>query len=387
MIELKSFYRKIESCFSEAGDVRSPVRLAACLGPALLDRLAGPLGLAAAHVYTGRADQLEQSDSWGAGRPDLAKALREIARSTSEPPPWLLDTPAGRAGAVRIGDGPFLALFGSHPGELRPEPSRGEFVSALHSIQYAIEQHLHRGEMATAIEQARAIQQSLLPPGRGRFAGFDLFAASLPASDVGGDLYDYVVVDTDVLGLVVADSSGHGLPAALQARDVAMGVRMGAERDLKLTRLVEKLNRIIHRSGLVTRFISMVFGELEANGNFMYVNAGHPPALLLDDGGVKELAVGGPVLGPIADASYKMGFSHIDRGAVLALYSDGVVECRDKEGNEFGMDRIVAWLVESREREAEASVADLIERLRAHHGSRRAFEDDVTVMLVRRLRA
>ena len=386
MIELKSFYRKIESCFAEAGEVRTAGRLATCLAPALLDRLSGPLGLSAVDVYSDSSGAIERSGHWGAGRPNLSNALVEVARSTTEPPPWLFDTPAGRAGALRIGDGPILALFGSHPGELRPEPSRGEFVSALHSIQYAIEQHLHRGEMASAMQQARAIQQSLLPPPRGVFPGFDLFASSLPASEVGGDLYDYVPIEADVLGLMVADSSGHGLPAALQARDVSMGVRMGAERELKITRLVEKLNRIIHRSGLVTRFISMVFGELELNGNFMYVNAGHPPALLLDDHGIKELAVGGPLLGPIPDANYKMGFSHVDRGAALVMVSDGVIECRDPGGVEFGMERLAAWLVESREREADASVADLVERLRAHYGVKRPFEDDVTVMLARRLR-
>ena len=387
MIELKSFYRKIESCFAEAGDVRTAAKLASCLAPSLLDRLSGPLGLAAVHVYAESGGAVEPSGRWGAGRPNLSKALGELARSTIEPPPWLFDTPAGRAGALRVGDGPILALFGSHPGELKPEPSRSEFVSALHSIQYAIEQHLHRGEMASAIEQARAIQQSLLPPPRGSFPGFDLFASSLPASDVGGDLYDYVPIEADVLGLMVADSSGHGLPAALQARDVSMGVRMGAERELKITRLVEKLNRIIHRSGLVTRFISMVFGELELNGNFMYVNAGHPPALLLDENGLRELAVGGPLLGPIPDANYKMGFAHIDRGAVLAMVSDGVLECRDREGIEFGNDRLAAWLTDSRDRDAETSVADLVDRLHRHYGVKRPFEDDVTVMLARRLRA
>jgi sigma-B regulation protein RsbU (phosphoserine phosphatase) len=177
------------------------------------------------------------------------------------------------------------------------------------------------------------------------------------------------------------------LPAALQARDVSMGVRMGAERELKITRLVEKLNRIIHRSGLVTRFISMVFGELELNGNFMYVNAGHPPALLLDGNGLRELAVGGPLLGPIPDANYKMGFAHIDRGAALAMVSDGVLECRDREGIEFGAERLASWLTDSRDRDAETSIADLVDRLRRHYGVKRPFEDDVTVMLARRLRA
>src|SRR5204863_805654 len=127
-----------------------------------------------------------------------------------------------------------------------------------------------------------AIQLSLLPNGHPSFGDFDLAAKSLPAQPVGGDVFDFIHIDRDTLGIAVADSSGHGLPAALQARDVVTGLRMGVERDLKLQRMVEKLNRIIHRSGLVSRFISLIFGELEKNGNFSYINAGHPPGLLRD---------------------------------------------------------------------------------------------------------
>jgi serine phosphatase RsbU (regulator of sigma subunit) len=91
------------------------------------------------------------------------------------------------------------------------------------------------------------------------------------------------------------------------------GLRMGVERDFKINRIVEKLNRVIHRSGLSARFISVVTGELEKNGNFAYVNAGHPAPLLLDDAGFHELSVGGTVVGPLPDSTYKMGFAHLDR--------------------------------------------------------------------------
>lgn len=387
MIELKSLYRKIEACFAGTAEARTPHRLAARLAPAMLDHLGGTLSLAAAHLYVVKDGALGAGGRWGESRPDLTQAL-EAHLAAPDPPPWVLETPAGRAGALRVGAGagPLVALFGPHPGDLRPEPGRTEFASALHSLQYAIERHLDRGEMENAMEQARAIQQSLLPPSRVVFDGYDAFATSIPASQVGGDLYDFVPLESDVLALVVADASGHGLPAALQARDVAMGVRMGLERDLKITRLVAKLNRIIHRSGMVSRFISLWIGELEENGNLTYVNAGHPPGLLLDDRGVHELAVGGPLLGPLSDASYKLGFTHVDRGAALVLYSDGLVECRNREGEEFGEARVREWLLASRERDAESSVAELLQRLRDHHGRRQALEDDVTVMLVRRPR-
>ncbi len=157
---------------------------------------------------------------------------------------------------------------------------------------------------------------------------------------------------------------------------------MGVERDLKITRTIEKLNRVIHRSGLVTRFVSMVFGELESNGNFSYINAGHPPPLLLDDHGIHELSVGGMILGPNPLAVYKLGFSHVDRGAALVMYTDGVIEHRNDRGEMFGVSEVARWLTDHRLSAAEPAVADLVDRLRAFSAGR--FEDDVTIVYLRR---
>jgi sigma-B regulation protein RsbU (phosphoserine phosphatase) len=200
---------------------------------------------------------------------------------------------------------------------------------------------------------------------------------------VGGDLYDFLDIDPETLGIAVADASGHGLPAALQARDVATGLRMGVERDLKITRMVERLNRVIHQSGLSSRFISLFFGELERNGNLSYINAGHPPPLLLDTRGVRELSVGGMLLGPDPGATYKLGFVHVDRGASLLAYSDGVFEREDASGETYGRERLGEWLQATAQLPAEDAVADLLQRL-SEFGGGHAFEDDVTVMLVRR---
>jgi len=185
--------------------------------------------------------------------------------------------------------------------------------------------------------------------------------------------------------LAVADASGHGLPAALQARDVATGLRMGIERDLKITRTIEKLNHVIYRSRLASHFVSLVFGELEINGSFAYINAGHPPPLLLDGRGVHELSVGGMILGPNPEARYKLGFAHLDRGAALVLYSDGVIERGAETAAPFDAASLAAWLRDWHEGPAQAAVDDLIARLRAA-GEGGPFEDDVTVLLVRRPR-
>ena len=396
MIESKAFYRKIEHAFAGTENARTRERFAEGFAPRLLEYLGGSLGLVAVHLYERRGSGLASARCWGTVRPDVgaelssrgavngaAKALagddaiREL--------PWVGETKAGRTGVFAVGalDGPLIAVFPAEPDGLRTLPTRTELLSALNSIVYSVRQRLERGRLEDLFEQARTIQLSLLPPGRRDFAGFDVYASSTPAQSVGGDLYDYFAVDADTLGLAVADASGHGLPAALQARDVATGLRMGVERDLKITRMVERLNRVIHQSGLSSRFISLFFGELERNGNLSYINAGHPPPLLYDSRGVRELSVGGMLLGPDPGATYKLGFVHVDRGSSLLAYSDGVIEREDRHGTIFGRERLGEWLRGVVNLPAEDAVANLLDRL-TEYGGGRAFEDDVTVMLVRR---
>ena len=389
MLESKAFYRKIEQAFAGGERARTRERFALRFTPRLLEQLGGPLALVAAHLYERRAGKLVAAKRWGEARPDLHEELLARLHPEGADPirelPWVGDTAAGRTGLFAIGDldGPLVAVFPASPDGVLSVPTRAELLSALNSIVYAVRQRLERGRLEDLFEQARTIQLSLLPPGRREFAGFDVFASSTPAQSVGGDLYDYYAIDDETLGFAVADASGHGLPAALQARDVATGLRMGVERDLKITRMVERLNRVIHQSGLSSRFISMFFGELERNGNLSYINAGHPPPLLLDARGVRELNVGGMLLGPDPQAAYKMGFVHVDRGASLVAYSDGVIERENDDGEIFGIERLRAWLAESVQTPAEDAIAELLQRL-GEFGHGRAFEDDVTIMLVRR---
>src|SRR4029434_4486679 len=97
-----------------------------------------------------------------------------------------------------------------------------------------------------------------------------------PAELCVGDSRAFIPLSARRLGIAIADASGHGLPAALQVRDVYTGLRMAVERGFKIVRTVERLNRIIHESRLTTRFVSLFYGEIEDDGNMMYVNAGHP---------------------------------------------------------------------------------------------------------------
>jgi len=376
-VDPKLRYRRIEQAIEGAAGPGSARRFAERLLPRLVSELGESEGLSCAQLVERRDGQVRVLRHEGGGTADLGSWSADGWPSAAELP-WAGETLAGVAALFPIGDLVVALRFATGPGR-----TVAECLALVTPIHYAVSQQLRHRELEDDFEQARAIQTSLLPGSVPAFGDLDLAAFSRPARKVGGDLYDFIPLEGDALGIAVADASGHGLPAALQARDVVTGLRMGVEREFRLTRTIEKLNRVIHRSGLTTRFVSLVYAELERNGNLFYVNAGHPPPLLIDDAGFHELTVGGVLLGPYPDAVYKMGFAHLDRGASLLLYTDGVIERRAPDGDMYGIARLATWLGAHRDEPAAAALEDLVREMEAFGGGAPP-EDDLTAMFVRR---
>jgi acetyltransferase-like isoleucine patch superfamily enzyme len=118
---------------------------------------------------------------------------------------------------------------------------------------------------------------------------------------------------------------------------------MGLAREFKLTRTVARLNGIIHRSRLATKFVSLFLAELNLEGRIIYCNAGHPAALVIRaDGSVSFLRSGGMILGPNPNARYTFGIEVLHPGDLLVLYTDGITEATsDPDGEEYGSDRLI----------------------------------------------
>ena len=201
---------------------------------------------------------------------------------------------------------------------------------------------------------------------------------------MGGDFFDFIPVTDRIHGIAIADASGHGLPAALQVRDVYTGLRMGVARDFKIVRTVERLNRIIHQSRMTTKFVSLFYGEIEEEGHFIYVNAGHPPPLHFHAKGVTTLKQTGLVLGPSATATYSRGFLSFEPGDALLLFTDGMLEATDPKGREFGVERLKKAFLAIRDKSSDEIVRALIDRVGEYAGGRAA-EDDRTVVVVKRV--
>jgi sigma-B regulation protein RsbU (phosphoserine phosphatase) len=219
-------------------------------------------------------------------------------------------------------------------------------VSTLNIIRLAVNQKLREDRVKEIIEEARQIQNSILPRQIPQPGDFEIAARTVAAEVVGGDFYDVIALDDDVFDVVVADATGHGLPAALQVRDVFTGLRMGLAREFKLTRTVARLNQIIHRSRLATKFVTLFLAEMNLEGRIIYCNAGHPAAMVMrEDGSVSLLRAGGMILGPNPKARYTFGIEELNPGDLLVLYTDGITEAAGEvDGEEYGRERLIHTL-------------------------------------------
>lgn len=266
---------------------------------------------------------------------------------------------------------------------LRSYADRDDVVYTLNTIRHVIRLKFREERFQDRMEESRDIQMSLLPRATPQFGNYDVWSETVPAEEVGGDLYDYIRVSERVLGVGVADSSGHGMPAALQARDAITGLRMGVEERMRITATIEKLNRVVGLGTLASKFISLWYGEIETTGTLAYCNAGHVPPLLYQDGRFEELSTGGLLLGPNPDARYCRGFATLRPGAVLVAYTDGITEAQNDDGEMFEVSRLKAVITSRTWTSAQALVDEIFRAVREFSGSDAPADDQTVTAIVR----
>ena len=260
---------------------------------------------------------------------------------------------------------------------------------ALLAVRAIADLALDRRELVELMEQAQEVQTSLLPAVPPRLPGYDIAFESRPAVIVGGDLFDFLELSPTTLGFSIGDAMGHGMPAALQARDAVVGLRMAAEQDLKITRGMTRLAKVLRGTGSTSgssRFISLFYGELDVRGNLSYINAGHPAPLLLrsESGQVEALKTGGPVMGLPIEVAYEQGEAVLRPGDLLLLYTDGLTEARNAAGVEWGcrgLLQAVGRVLQQEQRDAKAVVAGIFDSLVDFTDGRVASDDRTLVVL------
>ncbi len=205
-------------------------------------------------------------------------------------------------------------------------------------------EHLERERIVKELEIARDIQQSLLPQSTPVVEGAEIVAMALPAKEVGGDFYDFIPITDQNLGLVIADVSGKGVPAALFMALSRALMRASSLRDPRVSNSVIQTNRLILECAASGLFVTLFYAIVDVRKRSLrYVNAGHNPPILFKKitGDAQFLEADGIALGVLDQIELEEKEIALDEGDVILLYTDGVTESINPSNEEFGEERLV----------------------------------------------
>jgi phosphoserine phosphatase RsbU/P len=234
-------------------------------------------------------------------------------------------------------------------------------------------------ELATA----RRIQSSVLPRQMPRVPGIEVAARYVPMTAVAGDFYDFLPVDDRRLGILVADVSGHGVPAALIASMVKVAFASQARHGADPAQVLSGMNQVFCgklEEGFITASY-LLFDK--AACELRYASAGHPPALLWrrSSGSLQECSKSGIILGRFSQARYASSSLPLAAGDRILIYTDGVLEAANRTGEFFG-DTQLKPLMASQGHLAPDGFADLLLERLATWSGKAALDDDVTLVVV-----
>lgn len=245
---------------------------------------------------------------------------------------------------------------------------------------------VEKGRIERELQLARDVQASLLPRETPHRPGWEVAAYWQPAREVAGDFYDFVALDDQRLGLIIADVSDKGMPAALfmaLSRSVLRASLAGATSPAAG---ILHANRLICADATNNMFVTLFYAQLDpASGELTYVNAGHNPPWLYRaaDHQLVPLRRTGMPLGVFASAPFKQETVQLAPGDIVLLYTDGVTDALDDHDQEFGLERLKSYLSEHPARSATELVTGLRDALRDFTGPHAPF-DDITVVVLKR---
>ena len=167
------------------------------------------------------------------------------------------------------------------------------------------------------------------------------------------------------------------------ARDVITGLRMGIEKHMKMVHTLKKLNSVIYRSAYSTRFVSLIYAEMEEKGNLFYVNAGHPVPFLLHNNKITDLDGSGIVFGALPEIELHRSYINLPYDSSLVLFSDGILERQNNKGEEFGLEGLKKVVLQNNSLNAE-EILKAIFRCADEFGNKEKWKDDATAVVVKR---
>jgi phosphoserine phosphatase RsbU/P len=246
------------------------------------------------------------------------------------------------------------------------------------------EQLIEKKRLQAQLEIARQVQLELLPESDPLIKNFDISAYVFPTEEVSGDYYDWVAVFEDQIGIVVADAVGKGIPAALLMAFLRASLRSGVQIGYAPHIALSKVGNLLWESTEEHQFITAIYGILDAtNRTFVFSNAGHnPPLLIKPNGEYRFVEYGDMPLGMFRDTHYHQHFIRFDAGQVLVLYTDGIIEGENAQGEDYGRERFAKSVLEG----IHLPAKDLINHIRksvADFTERKFLDDDGTLFIVK----
>jgi phosphoserine phosphatase RsbU/P len=206
-------------------------------------------------------------------------------------------------------------------------------------------------------------------------------ARYVPSFELGGDFYDFINLDGH-LGVAVCDVSGKGIAASLLMASVRASLRAYAQDVYDIDEIVARVNIALVRDTLTNEFATLFYGVLDPQTRRLtYCNAGHEPPLLLRDGQITRLEVGGTVVGIDPEQEYDKGVVYLQFGDTLLLYTDGLTDAQNFNGEKFGRERINKALRETAKSTAQEAVNHILWEMRRFVGLRSSIDDTTLVVI------
>lgn len=262
-------------------------------------------------------------------------------------------------------------------------------IRTITELKQAEQERAELLSLQQELSVAARIQLSILPRDFPAFPDrteFDVFAQIHPAKQVGGDLYDFFLLDENRLGIVIGDVSGKGVPAAIFMAVTRTLLRATALQDLSAGSCLEYVNSVLVGQSDSAMFVTVFYAILDLrNGELEYAVGGHNPPYLFAPDNVRMLpVVAGLIVGVMGDADYETQRIRLQPGAGILLYTDGITEAENAAGEFFDEQGLEAWLRRSESLPLPELVGGLVNEVRQFAGEHPQ-ADDLTALAVRYL--
>jgi sigma-B regulation protein RsbU (phosphoserine phosphatase) len=233
-------------------------------------------------------------------------------------------------------------------------------------------------EIQKELEVARRIQLSILPSEFPSSMNFQVAARYVPMSSVAGDFYDYIIAEEHQVGLLIADVSGHGVPAALIASMVKLAAASQRAVAADPSGFLSGMNSAL-LGNTQNQFVTAAYVHLNSeSGELRYSAAAHPPLLILRNGGVTPIEENGLMLATFGFASYSTAVHKLEVGDRMVMYTDGILEASNAAGDFFGHDALCALLTRTRQLSPAMAADAVISSVRQWSGKQ---DDDLTILV------